>query len=225
MNCVIVVLWLNNHCLPLSKVVIIGKLHYTNKENILNNIMALGAKNNFMKQNVNIIHNKLKQLPWIKEVSVRKQWPDQLNINLVEYEPVAYWNNLFMLDHDGNIFRVIFHINSIPMLFGPKNSEKHVLNYYLSINPLLTAAKLKLKKVSFSKSNSWQLTLQDDINLILGRTNSHQRLKCFIKMYPIIIQQALTINKRISYVDFRYQSGFAVGWLPALIDYKSIHNH
>ena len=46
------------------------------------------------------------RLPWIKQVSVRKQWPDELKIHLVEYVPIARWNDQHMVDADGNSFSV-----------------------------------------------------------------------------------------------------------------------
>lgn len=38
-----------------------------------------------------------------------------------------------------------------------------------------------------------------------------------MELYPVLQQQAQTDGKRISYVDLRYDSGAAVGWvlLPA----------
>ncbi|STM08208.1 cell division protein FtsQ [Escherichia coli] len=42
-------------------------------------ILALGEPGTFMTQDVNIIQTQIEQrLPWIKQVSVRKQWPDEL---------------------------------------------------------------------------------------------------------------------------------------------------
>ncbi len=43
-------------------------------------------------------------LSWIKTISIRKIWPAQLNINVVEYVPVAKWNQVNYLTADGTIF-------------------------------------------------------------------------------------------------------------------------
>ena len=37
----------------------------------------------------------------------------------------------------------------------------------------------------------------------------------FIELYPILQQQT---DKRVDYVDLRYDSGGAVGWAPLLLD-------
>ena len=39
-----------------------------------------------------------------------------------------------------------------------------------------------------------------------------------MELYPVLQQQAQTDGKRISYVDLRYDSGAAVGWVPAPVE-------
>ncbi len=78
--------------LPLSKLVLTGERHYTRNDDIRQSILAFGSQGTFMTQDVNIIQTQIEQLlPWIKQVSVRKQWPDELKIHLVEYVPIARW--------------------------------------------------------------------------------------------------------------------------------------
>lgn len=93
--------------LPLSKLVLTGERHYTRNDDIRQSILALGEPGTFMTQDVNIIQTQIEQrLPWIKQVSVRKQWPDELKIHLVEYVPIARWNDQHMVDAEGNTFSV-----------------------------------------------------------------------------------------------------------------------
>ena len=108
--------------LPLSKLVLTGERHYTRNDDIRQSILALGEPGTFMTQDVNIIQTQIEQrLPWIKQVSVRKQWPDELKIHLVEYVPIAWWNDQHMVDAEGNTF-------SVP----PERTSKQVL-YYLEL--------------------------------------------------------------------------------------------
>ena len=64
--------------LPLSKLVVTGERHYTRNDDIRQSILALGSPGTFMTQDVNIIQSQIERLPWIKQASVRKQWPDEL---------------------------------------------------------------------------------------------------------------------------------------------------
>ncbi|PKH22728.1 cell division protein FtsQ [Enterobacterales bacterium CwR94] len=214
--------WMNDASrLPLSKLVVTGEMHFTNRNDIRQAILSLGAPGTFMTQDVNVIQQQIERLPWIKQVSVRKQWPDELKIHLVEYVPVARWNDLHMVDAESKSFSVpASHIGKgeLPMLYGPEGSEQEVLSGYRTMNQVLTAAKMKLKTASMTARRSWQLVLSDDVRLELGRNDTMKRLKRFIELYPVLQQQATAENKRISYVDLRYDSGASVGWAPALIE-------
>ncbi|EPM5394122.1 cell division protein FtsQ [Cronobacter turicensis] len=204
--------------LPLSKLVVTGERHYTRNDDIRQSILALGAPGTFMTQDVNIIQNQIERLPWIKQASVRKQWPDELKIHLVEYVPIARWNDQHMIDTDGTAFSVPSDRASkqvLPLLYGPEGSENEVLQGYRSMGQVLAKDKFTLKEAAMTARRSWQVTLSNNIKLNLGRDDTMKRLERFVELCPVLQQQAQTDNKRISYVDLRYDSGAAVGWEPA----------
>ena len=187
--------------LPLSKLVLTGERHYTRNDDIRQSILALGEPGTFMTQDVNIIQTQIEQrLPWIKQVSVRKQWPDE-----------------HMVDAEGNTFSVPPDRTSkqvLPMLYGPEGSANEVLQGYREMGQMLAKDRFTLKEAAMTARRSWQLTLNNDIKLNLGRGDTMKRLARFVELYPVLQQQAQTDGKRISYVDLRYDSGAAVGWAP-----------
>lgn len=215
----VVLKWMNDASrLPLSRLVVTGETHYTTNDDIRQAILSLGEPGTFMSQDVNVIQQQIERLPWIKQVSVRKQWPDELKIHLVEYVPVARWNDLHMVDAEGKSFSIPANRigkDKLPMLYGPEGSEQEVLEGYHQMRDLLAASKFTLKAAAMTARRSWQLTLSDDIRIELGRDDAARRIKRFIELYPVLQQQAQSQNKRISYVDLRYDSGAAVGWAPA----------
>ncbi|HBV38815.1 MAG TPA: cell division protein FtsQ [Erwinia sp.] len=217
----VVVRWMNDASrLPLSRLVVTGQMHYTTNDDIRQAILSLGEPGTFMSQDVDVIQQQIERLPWIQQVSVRKQWPDELKIHLVEYVPVARWNDLHLVDANGKSFSVpANHLGKEKrvMLYGPEGSESEVLAGYHQMDAMLAPGKFKLKAASMTARRSWQLVLDDDTRLELGRNEDMKRLKRFIQLWPTLQQQAQAENKRIGYVDLRYDSGAAVGWAPPLI--------
>lgn len=215
----VVLNWMDNaQRLPLSKLVLTGERHYTSNDDIRQAILSLGAPGTFMSQDVDTIQTQIEHLPWIKQASVRKQWPDELKIHLVEYVPLARWNDQHMVDAEGNSFSVPAERSSkqvLPMLYGPEGSEKEVLQGYRTMSAELAKGKLTLKEAAMTARRSWQLTLSNDVKLNLGRDDTMKRLARFIELYPALQQQAQGDEKLVSYVDLRYDSGAAVGWVPA----------
>ena len=190
--------------LPLSKLVLTGERHYTRNDDIRQSILALGAPGTFMTQDVNIIQSQIERLPWIKQASVRKQWPDELKIHLVEYVPIARWNDQHMVDAEGNTFSVPTgraNKQVLPMLYGPEGSASEVLQGFRDMVQVLAKDRFTLKEAAMTARRSWQLTLNNDIKLNLGRGDTIKRLARFVELYPVLQQQAQTDGKRISYVD------------------------
>lgn len=207
--------------LPLSRLVVTGERHYTTNDDIRQAILALGAPGTFMTQDVNVIQQQIERLPWIKQASVRKQWPDELKIHLVEYVPVARWNDLHMVDTEGKSFSVPAERvgkQKLPLLYGPEGSEHDVLEGYRTMSSMLAASKYTLKMASMTARHSWQLALDNDVRLELGRDDRMGRLRRFIELYPVLEQQGQAESKRVNYVDLRYDAGASVGWSPLLID-------
>lgn len=222
----VVVVWMKDASrLPLSKLVVTGERHYTTNDDIRQAILALGAPGTFMTQDVDIIQQQIERIPWVKQASVRKQWPDELKIHLVEYIPVAHWNDLHMVDAEGKSFSVSaarLGKQKLPLLYGPEGSEQDVLEGYRVMSSLLAASKYTLKMVAMTARHSWQLALDNDVRLELGRDDRMGRLQRFIGLYPVLQRQAQTANKRVSYIDLRYDSGASVGWVPAFIDSPAV---
>lgn len=212
--------------LPLSRLVVTGERHYTRNDDIRQSILALGPPGTFMTQDVNIIQQQIERLPWIKQASVRKQWPDELKIHLVEYVPIARWNDQHMVDAEGSSFSVPAARTSkqtLPMLSGPEGSENEVLQGYRDMGVVLAKDKFTLKQAAMTARRSWQLTLNNGMKLNLGRSDTMKRLDRFVELYPVLQQQAQAEKKRISYVDLRYDSGAAVGWeaLPTPVPHRN----
>lgn len=143
--------------LPLSKLVLTGERHYTRNDDIRQAILALGAPGTFMTQDVNIIQSQIERLPWIKQASVRKQWPDELKIHLVEYVPIARWNDQHMVDAEGNTFSVPsdrIGKQVLPMLYGPEGSASEVLQGYREMGQVLAKDKFTLKEAAMTARRS-----------------------------------------------------------------------
>lgn len=225
-GCWMVVRWMQDpKRLPLSQLVLTGERHYTRDDDIRQAILALGTPGTFMTQDVNIIQQQIERLPWIKQVSVRKQWPDELKIHLMEYEPVARWNGQSLIDNAGNVFsvpvqRMGVQFDQLMQLSGPPESQMLVLKEAREMEQLLMSNDLTLRAAAMTARHSWKLVLGNGLEINTGRKNRTQRLQRFIVLYPVLRQQEQQTDKQISYVDLRYDSGAAVGWKS-----QEMHHH
>lgn len=220
--------WVNNpERVVLSQLTITGDRVFTTEDDVQRTIIGLGLPNTYIAQNVDDIQQEIMRLPWIKQVSVRKQWPDRLIVHLVEYQADYVWNETFLLDKQGVVFRAPqdkFNTADLIKLFGPVDKEKFVLDIFNKLNQVsqTTSSKemmIKIKQATADERNAWQLVVNvcvkkfcndnQNIKLTLGRENIIERYKRFIRFYPDI-QSEIKITEKIIEADLRYENGISV---------------
>ncbi|WP_448553064.1 cell division protein FtsQ/DivIB [Thalassotalea montiporae] len=200
---------------PVTHVAISGEMPYTRESDVLAVLAPLNI-GNFFKVDVNQVQARVAQLPWVYSVSVRKQWPNELKIYVVDQAPIARWNGDFFINQYGKAFQASHErVNHpLPAFFGPEGSEQVALENYHSLNKLLAYSSLAINELVLSERFSWQLTLSDGVQINLGREERVQRVQRFMDIYPQI-KQYQKQDEVIDYIDLRYDTGVAVGWKPA----------
>ncbi len=217
--------WLTQHFIgqesaPVTSIIIAGEMPYSERNDILSAIDNVDM-GNFFQVDVNEIQASVLSLPWVYSVAVRKQWPNELKIYVVDQRPVALWNGDFLINQQGQVFQAdkdrLKHY--LPSFFGPEGSELLALENYLNISELLEFKSLAIDELVLSERFSWLLTLDDGVTLNLGREERVERIQRFMDIYPIIKAQlkAKKItekqqNQAVDYIDLRYDTGLAVGW-------------
>jgi len=198
--------------LPISELSISGEIKYTQRNDVLKALEEVNLAN-FFQVDVNNVQKTLAKLPWVYSVSVRKQWPDELKIYLVDQTPVAIWNGDFLVNQQGDVFQADTTRlrEAIPHFYGPEGSEKIALDNFNNFNKLLNYQGLAIDELMLSERFSWQLTLNDGVLLNLGREDRFERITRFVDLYPQIKKNKKE-NQQVDYVDLRYDTGVAVGW-------------
>jgi len=217
--------WLTQHFIgqesaPVTSIVISGEMPYSQRSDIITAIDQVDM-GNFFQVDVNEVQSYVLTLPWVYSVSVRKQWPNELKIYVVDQKPVALWNGIFLINQLGHVFQAnIERINHyLPNFYGPEGSELLALENYRNFNALLDFKDLAIDELVLSERFSWQLTLGDGVTLNLGREERVERIQRFMDVYPMIKAQLKEKiiaekqkNQAVDYIDLRYDTGLAVGW-------------
>lgn len=205
-----------DEAVPVTSIALSGEMPYTTSADIEQAMTAINL-NNFFAVDVNQVQKVLAQLPWVYRVSVRKQWPNELKVYVVDQAPVAIWNGDFLLNQQGDAFQADQQrlVTPLPAFYGPEGSEHIALDNFHDINKLLSFSQLSIDELVLNERFAWQLTLSDGIKLNLGRENRIERIQRFMDLYPEIIRHQ-KVDQRVDYVDLRYDTGLAVGWQPVV---------
>lgn len=155
----------------------------------------------------------LEELPWVRRASVRRVWPDRLEVSLEEHVPLARWGERALVNIHGERFNATIDA-PLPVLVGPAGTEHELARRYARFADVVAPLGARLERVVLSERHAWQLGLDSGLQLTLGRDadGAEARLSRFVAAYPATLGR---IGRRIEYVDLRYRNGFALR-LPQL---------
>lgn len=196
---------------PISGFALAGQKVFTTDADIKESLLKMGALKGFWGQDVEPIQAQIEALSWVKSSIVRKIWPNRLSIWITEYQPVAFWNQNQFVTQDGVVFQLPIERlkeNTLPYLGGPDYQSLKVLEAWNQIYAYFKSKNLIAKGMNIDERGAWQVTLDNDIVLKLGRGEWKSKLERFVTIYP---QVDVPENKKIDYVDLRYAAGAAVG--------------
>ena len=152
------------------------------------------------------------QLPWVRKVSIRRQFPWGLEVALEEHVAMARWNDTELVNTYGEVFD---GQSSLPLLdfHGEPDTSVQIAEMYQTFSRQLALVQRSIAQVNLSKRFAWQLRLDNGMVLELGREQMKERLARFVAVYQYSLA---TMGYKANYVDLRYRNGFAVSQLSSL---------
>ncbi len=194
----------------ITRLIVQGKPQFTAKSEIIDAIKQ-AQLSSFFDLDVNQVQDLVTALPWVAQVSVRKQWPDTVKVYVTEHQAVAIWNHDLLINEQGGVFHapVTKYQAHLPKLYGPEGSETEAWQTFVKFDELFQLHQMRLSSLSLSERFSWQLWLDNGIKLHLGRNEKAQRVQRFIDLYPQIKNSS---DKEVESIDLRYDTGLAVSW-------------
>ena len=201
-----------DNILPIKSVKIVGEFNYLNKNKLQNHVMPV-VNGGFFNVDLPSVRQKLLNLEWVENVSVRRQWPNQLVVRVIEKQPVVYWGKTGVLSAKGKLFNPYRNlIGEMPVLKGPEGQHKIMLKEFSRMQAWLLNADLHIRSIDLNDRRSWVLSMNNGMELRLGRENMHERLNRFVTIY---INDFKHTKNKIKHIDMRYTNGFSIAWKEA----------
>ena len=130
----------------------------------------------YNKNNLNNLLEKLKNDPWIKNITIRRKLPNSLIVDIDEYLPFAMWKNgdqINLIDENGKIIEINEdekkeYYNLI--IVAGENSKENIYGLFnlLSSNPELF---LRIKSAIMIGKRRWNLELDNGILIKMPEKN------------------------------------------------------
>lgn len=199
----------SSHYFPIKTVRVAGVRHLDKNE--LKQTIAPLVECGFFSVNIEYIRDRLEQMPWVADSTVRRIWPDMIFISVSERKAAARWNKGSLLSSDGDLFdpEETTYPSSLVDFVGPSGMHITMLKYFVNINRILNPLHVKISYLELTPYYTWKVKLDNGLQLKLGNSDILTRLNHFVKVYSRIIGDRAG---DVEYVDLRYSNGMAVKW-------------
>jgi len=195
---------------PVGAVKVEGEFRYLSRDR-LEQVIAAQVQEGFFRVDLEDVRRAVLGLPWVKDSTVRRVWPDGLHIRVQERQAAARWARGGLLDADGMRFDAPARSGpaGLPVLQGPEESEALLVRRLRTLREWLGPLQDPIQGVVMDARYAWRVRLAGGTVLVLGRQPSERDVRRFARVFPAVL--AIRGGKA-ERVDLRYPNGFAVDW-------------
>jgi cell division protein FtsQ len=194
---------------PINYVRVEGAFQHITEESIkqlLSKQVSAGLYNADIQQ----ISESVEYLSWAKSVTVKRVWPDAIDIKIKEQEAIFRWKEKGLINKEGEIFipENRDEFSHLPLLTGPVGNEKQLLEEMKRLSIELRYKNLWLTEFKVSDRRAWVINC-GELQLIAGRNKPLEKVQRFLKTIALIGEPQMA---KVAVVDLRYPNGYTLKW-------------
>ena len=166
----------------------------------------------FLLADVSAIRRAARAIAWVDDVSVRRVWPDRLDVEVREREAVARWRGRTLLEADASLFEPERLKSSamLPWLEGPPGRHRQVLERWRQLDEIAQEyMNVRVTRLGAQVRGVWVAELSNGIVVQLATDTFEDDLPRYARAFPRALGSHLD---DVEVIDLRYGNGFAVRW-------------
>ncbi len=150
------------------------------------------------------IRDAARRIPWVREATVRRRFPDAVEIAFEAHQPLARWSDDALVSVRGEVFNAELAAK-LPLFRGAATAAPAMAREYPAIAQALAPIG-RVDELRLSPRGAWEVVLDSGLVLALGRGDIHARLARFAAAWPRLPENARNSVR----ADLRYGTGFAL---------------
>ncbi|CAA0083881.1 Cell division protein FtsQ [BD1-7 clade bacterium] len=205
---------------PLEQVAITGDIQYLPRQNV-QAIIEKTARDGFVEVDLKHLYASLKGLEWVRDVSIKRTLPNGLRIELLEQQPIAYWNDDALITSFAEVITParVPDITGLVRMSG--NDHQEVLAVYKKTKALLPEEYSRIRALMIDDRKVVSIVLADGYELVVNKGQLEQQLG---RWQDILASSLSDKLNQVETVDLRYSNGAAVSWKATLAQSHKLLN-
>lgn len=185
-----------------------GSLHYVSRAEVERAVQVFRNRS-MVSVDLQAVQAMLEGHPWVRQVGVRREWPNSLIVEVTEQVPIARWGENSLLNQSGEIFRPqdMRDKAALPLLLGPEGSAPEVMGQYQKFSQLLYPLGMKLSSLELNDRDAWSFRLDSGVEVKVGKNRVMEKMRRFAGFVDRHFRERLAL---VETIDLRYSNGIAV---------------
>jgi cell division protein FtsQ len=202
----------------LNGITVRGDVEHNNAVTLRANV-APRLTGNFFTIDLERVRTAFEMVPWVRQASVQREFPNRLRVTLEEHRPVAFWGDegdARLLNTYGEVFDASSaDIDSLkmPRLSGPDSQSQEVLSMYRALAPLFEDLTLAFHSLELTDRGSWRARVAQGAVIELGRGSKDDVLPRVQRVSKTLLQVTQKYGRKINALesaDLRHENGYAL---------------
>ena len=195
---------------PVRSVQISGEFTRVSKADIERAVAPL-LVSGLLRVDVEALRHAALAVPGVRAVTVRRVWPDRIEIFVIERVAIARWASGGLIELDGTHFMPAEGAGpdeaALPLLTGPEGSYRRVLDLHVALERMLVPLGMTPVATELTPRGVLYATLDDGPRLVMRPEAAGGNAGTYARVLAKVMAGRLD---EVDRVDFRYPTGFAV---------------
>ncbi|MDH5353030.1 MAG: FtsQ-type POTRA domain-containing protein [Gammaproteobacteria bacterium] len=207
-----------NTWLPIKTIKLSGSFQYIDQKEV-EAVLLPYVGEGFFSLDIHAVRQALSDKPWTDSVSIRRVWPGQLSINMIEKTPVARWDEKRLISDRAIVYLAdTKDFQQLPLVHAENDQPVDLLRQYYSMQRRFSALNERITALRQDSRGAIEIELADGLKIKLGRDQVEHKIERLITVYQ---REILPRRSDIKQLDLRYSNGFAVAWKKEALENRN----
>lgn len=189
----------------IEKINIVG-----NPKHITQSQLSFIAKNRlhgtFFTLDIDALQYEFRQVPWVKDVTVSRDFPDSITVKINEYDAIARFGDDGLIAQDGKVFNGADDNPLLPVFYTDSSNIMAALKDYKIIQPLLQQNNVTLQKLYLGGTGITKLYLSNNLLVTICGSDITAAWQTLTKYWGQLYQ----LNPNLTTVNMCYKNALAI---------------
>ena len=199
------VLYVLQNWFTIDRITIKGNTRHITQEQ-LSYIAKNRLRGTFFTLDINSLQREFLQVPWVQSVTVTRDFPDAITVNVNEYDAIARFGDEGLVSVKGNVFSGADDSTTLPVFNGMLKQVPNFLDDYQALKPLLHDKNINLNRLDVTASGITKIYFSNDLQVIICNVNIASNIEILSKYWDKLYQ----LNPNLNYINMCYKNAVAI---------------